>query len=264
MATLRRMPSDPGAPPVPELDRAACARITRLALRDAVPFFVPAIPFAFVVGIAMTESEMPTFVAWLTSPLIFAGAAQLAVITLAGTATVWSVILAGLVINLRHTMYSAALAPRLRTQPAWFRWLAPYVLIDQVFALTVMRVDDPHSDLGLAQSPAALRRYYSTVGGFFWCTWVAVTTLGMVVGPVIPQSWQLGFAVPIMFTGMVLLGLDKVPQAAAALAGGLASLAAAGLQNRLGILVGAAVGVLAGSLAEARWGQAPLRDRRAS
>lgn len=215
--------------------------VMRRAIGDAFPMFIPAIPFGFVLGLAMTESEMPTWLAWSTSVVIFAGAAQLAVVTLAGSATLWAVIVAGLVINTRHLMYSAAVAPIFQQQPRWMRWFGPYLMIDQVFALSILQRH---------RSPAAFRRYYLTVGVFFWTGWQVVTAVGLVVGPVVPDSWQLGFAPAVMFLGMVLIGVDKVPQAVAALVGGGVSLAAAGLQDRLGILVGAIAGVAAGVATE--------------
>lgn len=243
----------------PALSPADKARVDRAALRDAIPMFLPALPFGFIVGVAMTESAMPTWVAWLTSPLIFAGASQLGVITLAGNATLWGVIVAGLVINLRHVMYAAALAPPMQRQPGWFRWFAPFLLIDQVFALATLRLTESPETGVLRDEPAALRRYYLVVGGFFFFSWLAVSSLGMVIGPVIPASWQLEFAVPILFVGMVLISVDKLAQAAAALVGGVVGLATAGLQDRLGILVGALAGIVAGAAAEAVWGQRPLR-----
>jgi 4-azaleucine resistance transporter AzlC len=218
-------------------------RVDRRALADAVPLFLPAVPFGFVIGLAITESEMPTFAAWLTAPLVFAGAAQLAVVTLAGTASIWAVVIAGLVINLRHLMYSAAMAPMFREQPRWMRWVGPLVLIDQVFALAVLRADRPAVEF---------RRYYLTAGIFFWANWQWATALGMVVGPVVPTSWRLDFAPPVMFVGLVLIGLQRRTQAVAAVAGGTVGLVSAGLPDRLGILVGAIAGVAAGSIAEAR------------
>ena len=217
------------------------AGVDRRAIADATPLFLPAIPFGFVLGLAMTESSMPTAVAWLTSPLLFAGAAQLAVVTLAGTASLWAVIVAGLIINTRHVMYSAALAPAFQQQPRWVRWLGSFVLIDQIFALAVMHADRP---------PAEFRRYYLTAGFFFYLNWQWATALGMLVGPVVPSSWQLEYAPPIMFVGLVLIGIRRVPQAVAALVGGMVGLVAAGLPDRLGILVGALAGVAAGTLAE--------------
>ena len=212
--------------------------------------FIPAIPFGLVVGLAVTEGEMPMFIGWLTSPIIFAGAAQLAVVTLAGTASLWSVIVAGLVINTRHVMYSAALAPSFRHQPRWMRWVGPYVLIDQTFALTFLRADRP---------PSEFRRYYLSVGFFLWFCWQITVALGMLVGPIVPDSWRLAFAPAVMFLGMVLIAIEKVPQTTAAFVGGSVSLAAAGLPDRLGILVGAVAGVAAGTLADYRFGDRPVR-----
>lgn len=217
--------------------------IDRRAIADSFPLFLPAIPFGFVLGLAITEGQMPQAIGWASSPLMFAGAAQLAVITLAGTASLWAVIVAGLVINTRHVMYSAAMAPAFQHQPRWLRWFGPYLLIDQVFALTVLQIDRP---------PAEFRRYYLTVGLFFFVNWQWVTALGIVVGPIVPESWQLGFAPPIMFLGLVLIGVNRRPQAAAALVGGVVALATAGLPDRLGILAGAVAGVAVGAFVESR------------
>lgn len=219
------------------------AHIDRRAIADAFPLFLPAIPFGFVLGLAAAEGEMPIAIGWATSPLIFGGAAQLAVLSLAGTASIWAVVVAGLVINTRHVMYSAALAPAFQRQPRWMRWLGPFVLIDQVFALAMLQADRP---------PAEFRRYYLTCGVFFFVNWQWATALGMVVGPIVPDSWQLGFAPPIMFVGLVLIGIRRVPQAVAAIVGGTVGLMAAGLQDRLGILLGAVAGVAAGTIAEIR------------
>lgn len=215
--------------------------VDRDALAEAIPLFLPAIPFGFVLGLAITEGQMPAAIGWSTSLFVFAGAAQLALVTLAGTASVWAVITAALVINTRHVMYSAALAPAFQRQPTWMRWLGPFVLIDQVFALAITQADRP---------PDQFRRYYLTVGLFFFINWQWATALGMLVGPIVPESWRLDFAPPIMFVGLVLIGLNKVPQAVAAVVGGVVGLMSAGLQDRIGILVGAIAGVVAGTIAE--------------
>ena len=215
--------------------------VDRRAIAEATPLFLPAIPFGFVLGLAMTESEMPLGVAWLSSPLLFAGAAQLAVVTLAGTASFWAVIVAGLVINTRHVMYSAALAPAFRDQPRWMRWIGSFVLIDQIFALAVLHTDRP---------PAEFRRYFLTAGVFFYLNWQWATALGLVVGPVVPASWRLEYAPPIMFVALVLIGIRRVPQGVAALVGGAVGLATAGWHDRLGIVVGALAGVVAGTVAD--------------
>lgn len=217
---------------------------------DSAPIFLPAIPFGFVVGVAMAESDMPSWIAWSSSPLIFAGAAQFAVLTLAGSAGLWAVVVAGIVINTRHLMYGAALARAFGPQPRWFRWVGPFVLIDQVFALSVFRAD---------MAPDEFRRYYTTCGLFFFVGWQVTTTAGMLVGPVVPASWQLGLAAPVMFVGMVLVALRRWTQAIAAGSAGVVGVFVGGLPDRLGILVAAVVGVTAGAVAESV--SARLADR---
>lgn len=217
------------------------SRLDRKALADVVPLVIPAIPFGFVVGLAITESALPQWAGWLSAPVVFAGAAQLALITLAGTASLWAVIVAVLVINTRHVMYSGAMAPAFRAQPRWMRWFAPYLMVDQVFALAVLKHD---------LDPAAFRRYYLTVGITLWTVWNTVVPLGMVVGPVVPDGWRLDYAPPIMFAGLVLFAVNRIPAGVAAITGGLVSLATVDLRDRLGIVVGALAGVAAGVLAE--------------
>jgi predicted branched-subunit amino acid permease len=121
------------------------------------------------------------------------------------------------------------------------RWLGPMFLIDQVFALAFLQVDRP---------PAEFRRYYLSAGLFFYLNWQWAVALGMVVGPVVPDSWRLEFAPAVMFLGLVLIGINRMPQAVAALVGGTVGLATAGLRDRLGILIGALAGVAAATVAE--------------
>ena len=224
-----------------DTDTGRRAIVDRQGLADVVPLAIPAIPFGFVVGLAVTESAMPQWVAWLTAPLVFAGAAQLAMITLAGRASLWAVITAVLVINTRHVMYSAALAATFRRQPRWMRWVGPFFMLDQTFALAALQTH---------RSPADFRRYYLTVSLTLYAVWNTVVPLGMLVGPIVPESWRLDFAPPVMFAGLTLFAIKRTPAAVAALVGGFVSLATVDLRDRLGIVVGAVAGVLAGAIAE--------------
>lgn len=216
-------------------------RVDRAAVRDGTQLFVPAIPFGLVVGVAIIESELPASAGWVTSPAIFAGASQLATVTLAGVATMWAVIVAALVINSRHVMYSAALATTFRHQPPWFRLLAPFFLIDQVFALVIARTDRP---------AAAFRRYYLSLGLFLYVMWIGAVSVGMLLGPLVSPEWRLDLAPAVMFTGMVVIALDRMPATVAATVGAAVGFAASNLPDRMGILVGATAGVIAGAIAE--------------
>lgn len=212
-----------------------------------MPLVVSAIPFALVVGLAITESGIGNLVGWTGAPIIFAGAAHLTLITLLGTGTaVVAAVSAALVINARHMMYSAALAPAFQKQPRWFRWFGPYALLDQMFAIVILRKDDDPDDF---------RTYYLAAAATFIFFWNALVALGLLIGPVVPETWQLEFAVPVMFVGIVVMSIDRYPKAVAAVVGAGTSYLFAGLPHRAGLLVGALVGIIAGVLADRRSGR---------
>ncbi len=218
-------------------------RIDRDAVREGLPLLVPAVPFGFILGLEINNSLLPTEAGFSTSAVIFAGAAQLAVVTLAGTVSMVTVVVTAMVINARHIMYSAAVAPLMTKQPLWFRLLAPFVLIDQIFALAVTK---RHYDA------KKFRRYYLTLGAMFFLTWQCLTILGIVFGDVLPTSLGLGLAPALMFAGIVVTMITGRPAAIAAVTAVVVTLITLDLPNRTGLLVGALAGVLAGYLAEGR------------
>ena len=192
-------------------------------------------------GTSPAAAAMPTTVAWSTNLFIFAGAAQLATVSLAATATWLTLVATAAVINLRHVMYSAALSPRFTDQPRWFRWVGPFFLIDQLFALTSTRITMP---------APVWRPFYLSAGIFYFLSWTTVVTVGLVVGSSIPSEWRLGVAPAIMFAGLVVLGLTNRPGIVAAVVGAGACLLALDVPNNGGILVGAVSGVIAGYIAD--------------
>lgn len=220
---------------------STAATVRRGAL-DVLPVFLPAIPFALVLGIAILESGLLPLLGWSSSPLIYGGASQLTLLTLLGDgAAVAAAVTAALIVNARHLMYSAAMAPTFQQQPAWFRWVGPYFLVDQVFAMCMLRIND---------EPGRFRAYYLGVGVTFWLLWMIATASALFIGPVIPRHWDLAFAVPVLFTGLLVMGVDRWPKAAAALVAAAVTLLAIDLPHRSGLLLGALAGVVAGVLIE--------------
>lgn len=216
----------------------------RRGVLDTLPLLVPVIPFAMVLGLTISETAMPNLVGWLGSSLIFAGAAQLTVVTLTGEgALLFAIVAAGLIVNARHFMYSAAMSSTFAHQPAWFRWVGPYFLIDQEFALVTFRVGDP---------PEVFRAYYLGAGLTFWSVWQVAVAVGMWVGPVIPSEWSLGFAVPLLFLGLVVGSVRTPPAVVAAVVGAVVAWMALPIPNRGGIVIAALAGVVAGVMAERR------------
>lgn len=213
----------------------------RRGIGEALPLFLTVIPFALIIGLAIVESGLHPLVGWSASPIIFGGAAQLVVLTLLGSGTALAAtIAAGLVIQARHLMYSAALAPTFQKQPRWFQWLGPYVLIDQMFALASTRTHE---------SPEDFRSYYLGAGLVYVIGWNSTTAIGLLIGPVVPESWQLGFAIPLMFVVLLISGINRWPKLVAAVVAAVVTYLTAGLPNKLGLIIGGVVGIAAGVLA---------------
>ena len=222
--------------------------IRRTAFTDGVVAFLPlviaVIPFGLVFGIIAAGSDIGSWLGGATSFIIFAGAAQLATLQLVDAGAAGAVVIAtALVINARHLMYSAALSPAFRDFPKATRFILPYLLTDQAFAISVVR-------FGEVEDPLYRRWFFTGAGMGLWVTWQIVTVVGIVVGAQVPASWSLDFAVPLMFIILLVPTLKGRPEGAAAVVGAGVAVAAAGAPYGLGLIIGALSGVAAGVVAQ--------------
>lgn len=250
------MPSPSSGPVSPGLWR------NRAAVSDAVRALLPLTPpvplFGLVLGLAIVEtSEVGTVAGWASSLLVFGGASQLAaVVVLDAGGAVLVAIGTILVVNARHMMYSAALRSRFLDAPRWFRWVAPYLLVDQLYAITEPRPDD---------DPLDYRLTHYLAGGLYWVGWWTVSVaagviLGLTVGDVIPDSWSLEFSVPLLFLGLLVNAVRDRPGLAAAITSGLVALLARDLQPPgSGLLVAAVAGLAMAAVVD-RTSTAPPAD----
>lgn len=220
-------------------DSAASAGI-----RDIIPVLLGVTPFGVTIGGAIVDSPISNPAGWLGGPLIAAGSAHLAVVTMVGAgASAAVIVLTALLINARLAAYSAILAPVFSHQPTWFRWLAPYVLVDQNFALVMAR-QEAHPDW--------LRRYYMTATSILWAVWLLAITAGMTLGPIIPAGWELWFGIPLLFCGMAVPAVRTKPSLTAAGTAAIFAVVLSGLASGLGVVAAVAIGAAAGALHKGR------------
>ncbi|MGB5533084.1 MAG: AzlC family ABC transporter permease [Acidimicrobiia bacterium] len=217
------------------------------ALADGVRAFAPlliaVIPFGLVFGIVAAGSEVGPWLGGFTSFIIFAGAAQLATLQLIDAGAAGAVVIAtALVINARHLMYSAALAPAFREFPKGARFALPYLLTDQAFALSIVR-------FGEVEDPAYRLWFFTGAGLSLWVPWQIFTIAGIVLGAQIPASWSLDFAIPLMFVILLVPTIKGRPDLLAAVVGATVAILAAGAPYGLGLIIGAVSGVVAGVVA---------------
>lgn len=216
------------------------------ALRDIAPILVGVAPFGLIVGVAAVDAGLEAFQAYAVSPLVFAGAAQLAALDLIGRdGAVVVVILTPLVINARFVMYSASLAPWFRPASPSAKVAAAYLLTDQAFAVSIIRYTRRKEGTRVRMS------YYFAAALALWLTWQVTSLVGVLVGAAIPAEWSLDFAVPLVFMALLVPAVVDRPTAVAAAVGAAVAVATTGLPFNLGLLSGAAAGIGAGYAAEA-------------
>ncbi len=117
------------------MDLAASRR--RLAL-ESLGIAASATGFGFVYGLAARGAGFSPIEAMAMSVVVFAGAAQFAAVGYVVAGLAWpGVILLTALLNARHLLYSAALAPWLRERPVWKRALMAHLLTDEAFALSI-------------------------------------------------------------------------------------------------------------------------------
>jgi predicted branched-subunit amino acid permease len=224
--------------------------MTRAAFRDGMrdcAVTVPSyLPFAVVCGVASVNAGLSTPAALALPALVFGGSSQ-AVLTqlLQGASSLWIAILSGLVVNLRLAVYSAAMAPKLRHLSTPKRMLAAFFLVDNVFAFIQQR-ENKYPEQGHDQ----LLAYYAGMVLVIWPVWVVFCAVGVFAGNVIPASWQLDFAIPLVFIAMLATSISSLPLLSAALVGAVASVVLYALPLKLGIIAACLCGLLAGLLME--------------
>ena len=205
------------------------------------------LPFGLVAGATPVAQGFDAWSAVGLSTIVFAGASQLAIVDiLARGGSIVVAILAAWTINLRMVLYSASLAPYLGHVPTRRRLGAAYLLVDQVYALSVARwAGDDRSDGRLS--------FYLGAGTLLWGAWVAATVGGAMVGGAVPDDLPLDFAVPLVFLVLLVPLVVDRPSVVAAVVGGTAAvLAAEAGAGPLSTIVGAAAGIAAGVVVDAR------------
>jgi predicted branched-subunit amino acid permease len=216
-------------------------------MRDSIPILLGMAPFGLICGAVSAGAGMSLWAALGFTMAINAGASQLAALQLmAHHASLAVVVLTGLVINLRFFMYSASIAPHLRTMPTAGRALLGFMLSDQAYAVSIARfgredgddVDRPYYFFGAALA--------------IWSCYTVGAAVGASVGALIPPAWDLGFTIPLTFIAVVVPAIKDRPAGLAALAAGLVAYFADGLPYNLGLMAGAVTGILTGYLAERR------------
>jgi 4-azaleucine resistance transporter AzlC len=213
-------------------------------VKDTFPLVVGAIPFGLIFGALAIKANLSAATAMGMSLFVFAGSAQFIAVNLVSHGvSVPLIIFTTFIVNLRHALYSASLAPYVKHLPQ--RWLVPlgFWLTDETFAVVI-------NYYGRAGDSPYKHWYYFGSALFMYLNWNLCTLIGISAGSIIPSSLSLDFAAIVTFTGIVILSIKDRATVIAILVAGLVAVVANPLPNKFGLIVAALAGVVAGFIAE--------------
>lgn len=186
------------------------------AFQQTVPIILGYLPIGFAYGVLAQKTGLSSVNTLLMSLLVFAGSAQLIAVGLfaAGTGPA-SVILTTFIVNLRHLLMSAALAPYLRGWSSWLQALFAFQLTDETFALHASRF--PGGEL--------IKPRILSVNIIAQTAWLAGTFLGLIASTLITDITPIGldYALPAMFIVLLVWQVTSLVRLSAAVIGGLFS-----------------------------------------
>jgi len=219
----------------------------RRGLLAILPLLAGVFPFGMIYGVLAIAAGIPQLAAHAMSVIVFAGASQFVGAQMIGQAAPSPVVVLTIfVMNLRHSLYSASLAPWFEKLSAGWKALLAYLLVDEVYAIFISQPEKRLSE-GLAHW------FFVGAGLGLWTSWQTGTALGIFLGAQLPQSWNLDFTLPLTFIALLIPTVRNKPMMAAALAGGFSAVLLASLPFRIGFILAALIGILVGLVLESKW-----------
>jgi 4-azaleucine resistance transporter AzlC len=223
-------------------------------VRDELPLLVGVFPFGLIYGTLALGAGIPLAAAQAMSSIVFAGSSQFAFTQLVHESTPVLVILLTIaVINLRHMLYSASLAPYLRKLTLHWKILLSYLMTDEAYAVAILN----YERIG---GSASGHLYFFGAGLALWTTWQISTALGLLVGASVPATLPLDFALPLTFIAMVVPAIKNRPGLAAALSAGIVAVLTFSLPYKLGLILAALTGISVGIFLESLVGRDAIRE----
>jgi 4-azaleucine resistance transporter AzlC len=178
-------------------DRAATAAEIRRGVVAALPMMLGMIPAALVLGAQAAQKGFSVAEVPLLTGLNFAGGSEFAAVALwTSPPHILLIVAITLLINSRHILMGATLAPYIQHLPRRVVYPALFLMCDESWALALV---DARRGGGFRLA------HYLGLAIALYATWVVFTAIGGAIGPVFGDAriWGLDMAFPAIF--LVLL-----------------------------------------------------------
>jgi 4-azaleucine resistance transporter AzlC len=214
---------------------------------NELPLLLGVFPFGMIYGVLALQALLPVAAAQAMSSIIFAGSAQFISTQLLAQG-IPLVILVGtiFIVNLRHMLYSASIAPFTRHLSRPWKALLAYFLTDEAYVIAIAHYNE--------DTPLERKHWYFLGAGVtLWTGWQIATAAGIFLGAQVPAAWSLDFALALTFIALVVPALKDRPAVVAAIVAGIIALIAYPLPYKLGLIAAAFGGIISGLVSEVLW-----------
>lgn len=206
------------------------------------PLSLAVVPWGVLCGSLAINVGLTPLQAQLMSLLIFAGAAQLAALTIMGAVgSLSSMFSSTFVISSRHLLYSAVFREHVRKSSFGLRCSIAFFLTDEMFAVTCA-----HIVKNKRFSPV----YALSSGITFYVIWNISTFAGIVAGQHIPNLEHLGleFAIAATFIAIVIPLIKNRSTLVSVVTSGLSAIILSVFMKEYALIAATFIGMICGYL----------------
>jgi 4-azaleucine resistance transporter AzlC len=214
----------------------------------AAPLLPGVVAFGLLYGVMARQVGFRPWEALAMSVIVHAGSAQFVALGMWNTSGPPAIIATTLIINLRHLLMGASIAPYLRQLPTAWKALLALWMSDETYALALAAYEQGQGG----------RWYFLGANLCLYVTWALSGFAGALLGGVIPDPSQYGLDLvfPLAFLGLLVVFLkDRLDVTVALASGGLALLGALFLPGSWYVVIAGLLGATLGLLLEARVGR---------
>ncbi|WP_273039187.1 AzlC family ABC transporter permease [Tepidanaerobacter syntrophicus] len=186
-------------------------------IKRAIPIVFGYIPVGFAMGVTASNTGLTPFETGLMSVFVYAGSAQfVAIDMIRSNASFIAIIITTFLVNLRHLLFSASLAPHFQHIKQKLILIISFFITDESFAVSITD----------AEQGFLSHSYYLGLYITAYLSWILSTVIGAAFGNLIPNTKALGFdfALPGMFLALLCMQLKNIKFIFVSLISGLLSI----------------------------------------
>lgn len=217
-------------------------KIMGQAVVDIFPLALATVPWGVLCGSLAITVGLTPLQAQLMSLLIFAGAAQLAALTILGSVgSLSSIFSSTFVISSRHLLYSAVFREYVRQSSLGLRCSIAFFLTDEMFVVTCTYMEK-HKKFSAV--------YALSSGITFYVIWNISTFSGIVAGQYIPNLEHLGleFAIAATFIAIVIPSIKNRSTLVSVVSSGLSAIILSIFMEEYALITATFIGMFCGYL----------------